>query len=63
MVLDLTAQEQAYLVELLNATQKEMIHELSHTDTREYREILKRRLAILEGLQAKLPASGSVASS
>ena len=63
MIIDLTTHEQMYLVELLAKAQKEMLHELNHTDTREYKEILKRRLETLEGLRAKIPAEAPPASS
>jgi hypothetical protein len=61
MVMDLTAQEQTLLAELLSAAHKEMIHELNHTDTREYKEILKQRLLVLEGIYARVSPSESAA--
>ena len=57
MEIHLTEQEQAYLQELLDETQKNTIHELNHTDTREFRALLRQRLELLEHLMQKLAAA------
>jgi hypothetical protein len=54
MVLNITEQEKEYLMELLATTHKEMLHELHNTDTRDYKEMLKNKIELLEHLQSKL---------
>jgi hypothetical protein len=53
-MLNLTDQEQQLLLELLEAAHKEMIQGIDHTDTRDYRELLKQKTELLEGLIAKI---------
>ncbi len=36
-----------------------MLHEMHHTDARDYKGILKQMMELLEGLRAKLGASSS----
>jgi hypothetical protein len=54
MRLEITDIERELLLELTEEKQKQFIHELDHTDSRDYRVLLRRRLEILEGLQAKV---------
>lgn len=54
MTIRLTDQESAYLLELLEAAQAKVLHELHHTDTRDFKELLKERADIIEGLRVKL---------
>ncbi|MBD0325615.1 MAG: hypothetical protein ICV68_04250 [Pyrinomonadaceae bacterium] len=56
MTLDITDQERELLVELLAAKNTAMLHELHHTDARDYRESVKRSIEVLEGLRAKVEA-------
>ena len=56
MTLDITDQERELLVELLAAKNTAMLHELHHTDARDYRELVKQRIGVLEGLRAKVEA-------
>jgi hypothetical protein len=55
-MLNITDQEREYLIELLDETQKGLIHEINHTDTHDYRQMLRHKLDLLEGLSAKLRA-------
>jgi len=54
MRLDITEQERALLVELLAAKDTAMYHELHHTDARDYRDYVRRKMELLEGLKAKV---------
>jgi hypothetical protein len=54
MTLELNEHERAYLSELLEARHAEMLHELHHTDTADFKEILRKRIALIESLRAKV---------
>ena len=51
---DITEEERVYLRALLEAKRTELLHELHHTDTLAFKEHLKERLALVEGLSSKL---------
>jgi hypothetical protein len=54
MHLDISNEERAFLSELLEAKQNSMLHEINHTDTLDFKEILKRQLQLLEGLKSRI---------
>ena len=54
MSLDVTNDERDFLLELLEARHTSMLHELHHTDTYQYKELLQHKLALLEKLRQKL---------
>jgi hypothetical protein len=54
MIVEITDQERLFLLDLLDAEHKEMIHQIDHTDARDYRELLKQKIGLLEGLRAKM---------
>jgi len=58
MLLNLTDQETDFLLEVLETTHSTLIHDLNHTDTQEYKELLRQKIAVLEGLKAKIPQQG-----
>ncbi|MBV8858446.1 MAG: hypothetical protein JOZ02_16050 [Acidobacteria bacterium] len=58
LTLDITEEERDYLLELLEAKRSEMLHELHHTDTLDYKEMLRRRMALAEGLRSKVEGAG-----
>ena len=58
MTLDFTDEEREYLLELLDSKRTEMLHELHHTDTLDYKEMLRRRVELAEGLRAKIEGAG-----
>ena len=60
MLLDISAQERKFLSELLEAKQNSMLHEINHTDTNDFKEMLKKDLEVLETLKAKIERLGSV---
>ena len=60
MLLDISAQERKFLSELLQAKQNSMLHEINHTDTNDFKEMLKKDLEVLETLKAKIERLGSV---
>ena len=54
MTLSITDPERELLLELLTSKRDSMLHELHHTDTNDYKELLKRKLELLEALRAKI---------
>ena len=54
MTFDITEQEREYLLEILEARHVELLHELHHTDARDFREMLRRNVETVEGLKSKL---------
>ena len=54
MTLDITNEERDYLLEILDARREELIHELHHTDTLDFKEMLKRKVDLVEGLRSRL---------
>ena len=54
MRLDITEQERVLLLELLEAKNTAMYHELHHTDARDYRDYVRRKIELLEGLKSKV---------
>ncbi len=59
MTVDITDQEREFLLELLDTKSTAMLHEMHHTDARDYKGMLKERMGLLEGLRAKLGSSPS----
>lgn len=53
-MLNITVEERAFLIELLEEKYKQVIHEINHTDTLEYKEMLRQKLDLVEGLRSKL---------
>ena len=58
MTLDVTDAEREFLLELLDAKRSERLHELHHTDTLDFKEMLRRRVQLAEGLRAKVEGAG-----
>ena len=54
MMLDITDEEREALMELLEQRLTAMIHEINHTDARDYREMLKRQYELIERIRAKM---------
>ena len=54
MTLDITNEEREYLLEILEARREELLHELHHTDTLDYKEMLRRKIAVVESVRSKL---------
>ncbi len=54
MKTEMTDKEQKLLLELVEAEQKQIIQELDHAGSRDYKAILRDRLRTLEGLLAKV---------
>jgi hypothetical protein len=55
--IELTELERDFLLEVLASAERELLTEISRTDTREYRETLEDRLTLLETVRARI-ASG-----
>ena len=53
MVLEITNPERDLLFELLESAHREMIQEIDHTDTRDFRKLLHNKLDLLERVGAK----------
>jgi len=54
MTFDITEQERDYLLEILEARHVELLHEIHHTDARDFKEMLRRKVEMVEGLKSKL---------
>ena len=54
MLLEITDSERNFLMELVDSASRTILHELDHTDTREYRKKLNHRMRILEHLSRKM---------
>jgi hypothetical protein len=52
--IDLTESEQELLSELLEEKQTRMIQEIDHTDTRDFKQMLRTKLEVLESLKQRL---------
>lgn len=52
--LELTPEETAFVIELLEQQAVDLQRELGHTDLTGFKELLKHRKIVLEGLLAKL---------
>jgi hypothetical protein len=57
MVLEITNSEKDLLFELIESAHREMIHEIDHTDTRDFKKLLQNRLDLLEHVGAKIGAA------
>jgi len=54
MLLEITDLEKQTLMEVVEAASKTTLHEIDHTDSREYKKRLQGRLAILEHISRKI---------
>jgi hypothetical protein len=54
MLLYITDEERELLYDLLETVCSQKIHELHHTDSHSYKQLVKQQLALFEGIQAKL---------
>ena len=54
MNISVTDSERELLLEVLEARYTSMLHELHHTDTRDYKQLLTGKLELLEKLKDKL---------
>jgi hypothetical protein len=54
MLVEITDSERNFLMELVDSASRTMLHELDHTDTREYRKKLQDRMRVLEHLSRKM---------
>lgn len=54
MKLDISEQERELLLELLEAKNTAIYHELHHTFARDYKDYVRRKIELLEGLTSKV---------
>ena len=54
MTLSMTDQERELMLELLTGKRDSMLHELHHTDTHDYKELLREKLVMLERVLVKI---------
>jgi hypothetical protein len=54
MNFEVTNTEREFLSELLDARHTSMLHELHHTDSYEYKQLLQEKVDLLEKLRQKL---------
>ncbi len=57
MLLEITDSERELLFELIESAHREMIQEIDHTDTRDFRKLLQNKLELLEHVGAKVGVS------
>ena len=62
MVLEITNLEKDLLFELIESAHREIIQEIDHTDTREFRKLLQEKLELLEQIGAKFGAARTEAA-
>lgn len=58
MDLEITIEEREFLHEMLEEEQKHLIQQIDHTDTRQFEDMLKRKLEVLENLKRKIERLG-----
>jgi len=56
MMLEITNSEKDLFFELIESAHREMIQEIDHTDTRDFRKLLQAKLELLEHVGAKIGA-------
>jgi hypothetical protein len=54
MMLEITNSEKDLIFELIESAHREMIHEIDHTDAREFKRLLQEKLELLEHVGAKI---------
>ena len=54
ITIELTEPERDLLMEVLASAERELLTEISRTDTREYRDRLDERLSLLESVRARI---------
>jgi len=59
MLLDISDEERAFLIEVLTAKQNSMLHEINHTDTLDFKETLKRQFELLEKFKSRIEQTAS----
>ena len=57
MLLEITSSEKDLIFELVETAHREMLREIDHTDTREFRKLLQNKLGLLEQVGAKVGAA------
>ena len=62
MNFNLTEAEQEFLLELLEARHTSMLHELHHTDTYNYKQLLQQKVDLLERLRERLKNIASMSA-
>ena len=62
MVLEITNLEKDLIFELIESAHREIIQEIDHTDTREFRKLLQDKLELLEQIGAKFGAARTEAA-
>ena len=62
MNITVTDSERELLLEVLEARYTSMLHELHHTDTHDYKQILTAKLELLEKLKDKLQNTANAQS-
>lgn len=60
MLAEITDSERQLLIELIDSASRTTVHEIDHTDTREFRRKLLERMLLLEGLSEKIKEAQAV---
>jgi hypothetical protein len=62
MNLDITEEERALLLELLDAAEETEIEGMARADTRSFKDVLRKRLELIASLKEKAGAVGAKAA-
>ena len=54
MNLEITDEERDFLNELFEEKQERLIEEINHTDTRDFKSLLRKKIEVLEGLMRRI---------
>lgn len=54
MMLDLSSDERSFLLELLEAKHSALLHEIHHTDTEDFKEMLREQVDLVEELKTRI---------
>jgi hypothetical protein len=57
MTIDINEQERQYLLEILKTEHASLLDELLHTDSFEYKELLRQKFELLKELESRFEAS------
>ena len=61
MTIDLTEHQRELLTELLEAAHKDTVHELHRTDSISYKQLIRSKIAMIEGLCSTIALTEPVA--
>jgi hypothetical protein len=57
MILDINERERDFLLEILKTEHSSLLDELLHTDSYDYKELIKQKIELLKVLKSRVEAS------